>query len=59
MYMVTVDADKCVACGECASACPGSVFTVDAVAEVTENECMGCQSCILICPVEAITLTEF
>ena len=59
MYMVAVDADKCVACGECAGACPGSVFVVNEVAEVTDNECMGCQSCVLICPVEAITLSEF
>ncbi len=59
MYMVSVDAEKCVACGECAGACPGSVFVVNEHAELTGNECMGCQSCILICPAEAITLSEF
>lgn len=60
MYMVSVDADKCVGCGECAGACPASVYTiVDGLSVVGENECMGCQSCVLICPVEAITLSEF
>lgn len=60
MYLPVVDADKCVACGECASACPGSVLVVNECAEVSEdNECMGCQSCVLICPAGAITLTEF
>lgn len=59
MFVVTVDADKCTACGECASACPGSVLEVEDVAVVTDNECMGCESCISICPVGAITLNEF
>ena len=59
MYMVSVDAEKCVACGECAGACPGSVFVVNEHAALTGHECMGCQSCILICPAEAITLSEF
>ena len=59
MFMPSVDAEKCVACGECAGACPGSVFVVNEHAEVTENECLGCQSCVLICPVGAITLNKF
>lgn len=59
MFVPSIDAEKCVACGECASACPGSVFVVNETAEVTDNECLGCQSCVLICPVEAITLAEF
>ena len=37
----SVIAENCVACGECASACPGSVFVVNEHAEVTDNECLG------------------
>ena len=29
MYMVSVDADKCVGCGECAGACPGQMFAIE------------------------------
>lgn len=59
MFVVTVDADACTACGACAGACPGSVFEIEDVAVVTENECMGCESCIAICPVGAITIDEY
>ncbi|NLW24016.1 MAG: 4Fe-4S binding protein [Clostridia bacterium] len=59
MFVVSVDADKCTACGECAASCPAQVFEVGDVAEVTDNECMGCESCITICPSEAITLSEY
>ncbi|NLT93974.1 MAG: 4Fe-4S binding protein [Clostridia bacterium] len=59
MYVVTVDADLCTACGACVSACPGSVLELEDVCVVTDNECMGCESCIAICPVEAITISEY
>lgn len=59
MFVVTVDAEKCTACGACAAACPGSVLEVEDVAVVTDNECMGCESCVMTCPVEAITLSEY
>lgn len=60
MFMVSVDEEKCVGCGECVSACPGQVFTLAGdKAEVGENECMGCQTCVSICPNEAITLNEY
>lgn len=60
MYMVSVDAEKCVGCGECAGACPGQMFAIEDGCSVvsTVNECLGCQSCVLICPAEAVTLTE-
>ncbi|MDK2824025.1 MAG: hypothetical protein PWQ67_181 [Clostridia bacterium] len=59
MFVVTVDAEKCTGCGECANACPAQVFELEDVAVVTDNECMGCESCVMICPVGAITLNEY
>jgi len=60
MLMPAVDAEKCVGCESCASACPGSVFEmVDGKATVGENECLECRTCEMICPNEAIVLNEF
>lgn len=60
MFVITVDEEKCVGCGDCVPACPAQVFVLaDSKATVTENECMGCQSCIALCPSEAITLDEY
>lgn len=59
MFVITVDAEKCTACGECAAACPASVFEIEEVAVVTDNECMGCESCVLLCPTSALTLAEY
>lgn len=61
MYMVTVDLDACVGCGECARACPAKILTlVDGKIEVGDcSECLGCQSCAMVCPVAAVTVQEF
>jgi Pyruvate/2-oxoacid:ferredoxin oxidoreductase delta subunit len=62
MYMVSIDADACSGCGECAKSCPADLLSmVEAKAEVTGDacECMGCQSCTIICPSGAIVVQEF
>lgn len=62
MYMVTIDADKCVGCSECASACPAKILemTAEGKAEVSgdASECMGCQTCSISCPAGAVTVLE-
>lgn len=60
MYVVTVDEEVCVGCGECVTACPAQLFTLqDGKATVGNDDCLGCQSCAEICPVGAIKVEEF
>ncbi len=66
MFIVTVDIEKCQACGECVDNC-----SVGALAIVEEDgkkyamftgdpsECIGCLSCEAVCPDGAITVTEY
>ncbi len=53
-----VDADQCVACGECMSVCPTGAITVDEVARVDPSRCRGDGICVEQCPVSAIRLVE-
>lgn len=61
MYLITVDAEKCEGCGECAEACPGAVFAInDGKAEVVggPDDCLGCETCVTVCPTGAVTMQE-
>ncbi len=59
-YEVTVDADKCVGCGECVDVCPVQVYELqnDKSEPVNGEECLGCESCVEVCENNAITVTE-
>ena len=62
MFMVTIDEDKCVGCGQCTQGCPAQILGMtDGKASVTGDaaECLGCQSCVMTCPVEAIIVNEY
>lgn len=66
MYIVTIDIDKCEACGECVDIC-----ATEALALVEEDgkkyamftgepdDCLGCLSCEEVCEEGAVTVTEF
>jgi NAD-dependent dihydropyrimidine dehydrogenase PreA subunit len=65
MYLVTIDIDKCEACGDCVDTC-----AVEAIAIVEDegkkyamftgdpDECLGCLSCEEVCEEGAVTVTE-
>ena len=66
MYIVTIDIEKCQACGDCVENC-----AVQALAVVEENgkkfamysgdpdDCLGCLSCEEVCEEGAVTVTEY
>ena len=63
MFVVTVDIDKCEACGDCVAICPNDGFIMTETdgrehAEYVGDDCIGCESCVAVCLTEAITLME-
>lgn len=66
MYIVTIDIEKCAACGDCVENC-----AVQALAIVEEDgkkyamytgdpdDCLGCLSCEEVCEEGAVTVTEY
>lgn len=56
LMAVTIDEEKCTACGACVDSCPVDAITVDDVAVVDEDTCIDCGTCVEECPVEAIEL---
>ncbi len=51
-----IDADKCTACGKCASVCAWNALAVAAGEVMNFPElCHGCGSCSLVCPRDAIS----
>jgi electron transport complex protein RnfB len=51
-----VDAEECLACGECLDRCPMEAIEVDRVAAVDRKRCIGCGLCTTTCSAGAITL---
>lgn len=65
MFIVTIDIDKCQACGECVDTCPNEAIVIVeedgkkyAVFSGDPDECIGCMSCEAVCEEGAITVTE-
>ena len=57
MAIIHVDPEKCVACGECAQACPDRFLPGDGKIRVVDEEnCTLCGHCLALCPQEAISI---
>jgi len=56
-YLLRVDQERCVACGECVERCHMGALSVDIKgAQVDPNRCVGCGVCANFCPSEALCL---
>ena len=53
---VTIDEEKCTACGTCVDACPVESLKVDETCKVDAETCIDCGTCVDECPEKAITL---
>ena len=50
-----IDADTCLSCGSCESACPvGAIASGDAAYVIDADSCISCATCAVSCPVSAI-----
>ncbi len=62
MFLVSINTEECVGCGQCAESCPSQIIEmVEGKAEVTGDaaECLGCQSCVIVCTIEGVTVEEY
>ena len=65
MFVVTVDVDKCQACGDCIDSCPQELLALVeeegkkyAMFKGDPDDCIGCYSCESSCEQGAVTITE-
>ncbi len=66
MIQITIDENRCKACGLCVEVCPVKALRINPAhlaaygkgcAEYI-NKCIGCASCATVCPDIAITIKE-
>ncbi|MEG2857406.1 MAG: DUF362 domain-containing protein, partial [Clostridia bacterium] len=49
-----VNADVCIACGECLKNCAHGAITIGASANINHDKCVGCGRCLGVCPTNAV-----
>jgi len=56
IYKITVNYDTCIACENCARACPSPVMEAILKRDRVIPDCFACGNCIDVCPTNSITL---
>jgi ferredoxin len=58
LFRYAIDADACMACGECERACPNQAISEDGQSgtamRINDNTCTRCGLCAEACPTQAI-----
>ncbi len=60
LISLSIDADKCKACGRCVKVCPTEAIrggTKKVAASIDPDKCIRCKACFDTCPFEAVTIT--
>jgi nitroreductase/NAD-dependent dihydropyrimidine dehydrogenase PreA subunit len=58
--MITINKDKCIACGQCVKDCvSGNLEIKDKKANVKRDTCLLCGHCIAICPEDAVAMDDY
>jgi NAD-dependent dihydropyrimidine dehydrogenase PreA subunit len=55
-FLVVVDEDLCIACGDCLDRCQFNALEVSDTCVVDSANCVGCGLCVPACPEEAMVL---
>lgn len=55
-FLVVIDEDLCIACGDCLDRCQFDALVVDDMCLVDPLNCVGCGLCVPACPEGAMTL---
>ena len=56
LFKITVNYDTCIACENCAKACPSPVMEAILKRDRVIPDCFACGNCIDVCPTNSITL---
>lgn len=53
----SIDQERCIQCGECASDCPSGVLVLDEYPKLSDPDgCIRCQHCLAVCPTGALSI---
>jgi Pyruvate/2-oxoacid:ferredoxin oxidoreductase delta subunit len=55
-FRALVDAEECLACGDCLDRCPVEAIELERVARVDQERCIGCGLCATTCSTGAMVL---
>ena len=56
-FIMAVDEEKCMGCGDCIDRCPVQVLSMqDDIVVMDADHCIGCGLCVSVCPTEALRM---